>query len=104
MDIEKGKLTAERYRIPTPQPSVPDAVADTVAQIVMHFGWEGPIGCAFPAVVKKGIIHSAANVDVTWIGTDCKSLLEARTDCLVLLLNDADAASLAEMTFGAGKD
>ena len=103
VDIEKGKLTAERYRIPTPQPSVPDAVADVVAQIVKHFGWEGPIGCTFPAVVKKGIVYSAANVDEAWIGTDCDRLLEARTGCPVLLLNDADAAGLAEMTFGAGK-
>ena len=103
VDIEKGKLTAERYRIPTPQPSLPDAVADAVAQIVKHFDWKGPIGCTFPAVVKKGVVYSAANVDDAWIGTDCNRLLEERTGCPVLLLNDADAAGLAEMSFGAGK-
>jgi len=103
VDVERGTLTAERHRIPTPQPSRPDAVADTVAQIVRHFDWQGPVGCTFPAVVKKGIVYSAANVDKSWIGTDGDSLLEERTGCPVLLLNDADAAGLAEMTFGAGK-
>jgi len=102
VDIERGVLAAERHRIPTPQPSTPNAVADTVAEIVEHFGWKGSIGCAFPAVVKKGIVYSAANVDKSWIGTDGDSLLEERTGCPVMLLNDADAAGIAEMTFGAG--
>lgn len=103
VDIERGVLAAERHRIPTPQPSTPNAVADTVAEIVEHFGWKGSIGCAFPAVVKKGIVYSAANVDKSWIGTDGDSLLEERTGCRVMLLNDADAAGIAEMRFGAGE-
>ena len=103
VDIERGVLAAERHRIPTPQPSTPSAVADTVAEIVEHFGWKGSIGCAFPAVVKKGIVYSAANVDRSWIGTDGDSLLEERTGCRVMLLNDADAAGIAEMRFGAGE-
>lgn len=103
VDIERGVLAAERHRIPTPQPSTPNAVADTVAEIVEHFGWKGSIGCTFPAVVKKGIVYSAANVDRSWIGTDGDSLLEERTGCPVMLLNDADAAGIAEMRFGAGE-
>ena len=79
VDVERGVLAAKRHRIPTPQPSTPDAVADTVANIVAHFGWKGPIGCTFPAVVKKGIVYSAVNVDKSWIGVDGDSLLEMRT-------------------------
>jgi len=102
--VKRGALSAERYRIPTPQPSTPDAVADTVAKIVKHFRWKGPVGCTFPSVVKRGIVYSAANVDKSWIGLNGRKLLQKKTGCPVLLLNDADAAGIAEMTFGAGKD
>ena len=102
VDVKKGRLTADRFRIPTPQPSNPDAVGETMAEIAKHFGWKGPIGCTFPAVVKKGIVHSAANVDKAWIGVNGRDLFEKETGCPVLLLNDADAAGYAEMRFGAG--
>ena len=103
VDLETGELTAERYRIETPQPSKPDAVAGVVKDIVEHFEWEGPIGCTFPAIVKKGVTLSAANVDEKWIGTDAAALFSKATGCPVSLLNDADAAGVAEMTFGAGQ-
>lgn len=103
VDVETGSFTAERYRIPTPDPSVPDAVAEVVAEIVKHFKWQGPIGCTFPAIVKHGVMHSAANVDNAWIGTDAQRLFQRTTGCPVLVLNDGDAAGLAEMKFGAGK-
>ncbi|MCP4537634.1 MAG: ROK family protein [Chloroflexi bacterium] len=101
--IKKGILAAERYRIPTPQPSTPDAVGDTVAQIAKHFDWKRPIGCTFPAVVKKGIVYSAANVDKSWIGVDGSKLLKKKTGCPVVLINDADAAGIAEMKYGIGR-
>ncbi len=104
VDVETGKLTADRYRIPTPQPSKPEAVADVVAEVVKHFNWSGPIGCTFPAVVKNGVTLSAANVDQAWIGTHAQSLFHKKTNCAVLVLNDADAAGIAEMKFGAGKN
>lgn len=104
VDVTKGVLVADRYRIPTPQPSTPGAVADTVADIARYFQWTGPIGCTFPAVVKNGIVYSAANVDKSWIGVDGKDLLERVTGSPVLLINDADAAGVAEMQFGAGRD
>ena len=104
VDIEKGELTGERHRIPTPQPSKPDAVIDVVAQIVVHFQWQGPIGCTFPAVIRHGVAYSAANVDNAWIGTNGAKLLRQKTECPALFINDADAAGIAEMTFGAGKD
>jgi len=104
VDVDTGALTAERVRIPTPQPSTPDAVGAAVAEAVKQFKWTGPIGCTFPAVIKNGVAYSAANVDKAWIGTNAEKLLKRKTHCPVLLINDADAAGIAEMTFGAGKD
>ena len=103
VDITSGEFTRERLRIPTPQPSKPAAVADVVAQIAEHFDWDGPIGCTFPAIVKRGVTYSAANVDDEWIGTDARSLFAKATGCPVTILNDADSAGLAEMVFGAGR-
>ncbi|HJW84939.1 MAG TPA: ROK family protein [Anaerolineae bacterium] len=104
VDVDTGTLTAERYRVETPQPSTPDAVADAVADVVRHFKWKGPLGCTFPAVIKEGVAYSAANVDRTWIGANGQKLLKKKTRCpAVVLLNDADAAGMAEMTFGAGQ-
>ena len=103
VDVDRGTLTTERRRIPTPEPSVPNAVGDVVAEIARQFAWTGPIGCTFPAVVKNGITLSAANVDKAWIGFDAQGLLQAKTRCPVLVLNDADAAGIAEMEFGAGQ-
>lgn len=103
VDVKRGKLMTARYRLRTPQPSTPKAVGKTVAKIVKHFDWKGPIGCTFPAVVKKGIVYSAANVDSSWIGVNGTRLLEEKTGCPVVLINDADAAAIAEMKFGAGR-
>jgi polyphosphate glucokinase len=103
VDTVAGEMLTERYRIPTPQPSKPKAVAEVVGEIARHFDWHGPIGCTFPAVVQNGITRTAANVDKGWIDTDARSLFQEATGCEVRLLNDADAAGLCEMTFGAGK-
>lgn len=99
-----GEMTTERYRVPTPQPSTPEAVADAVAEVVRYFKWQGPIGCTFPAIIKEGVAYSAANVDPAWIGTDVQRLIQGKTNCPVLVLNDADAAGLAELIFGAGRN
>jgi polyphosphate glucokinase len=104
VDVERGVFTAERHRIPTPQPSTPQAVADVVAEIADGFSWKGPIGCTFPAVIKQGVVHTAANVDEGWIGVNAQQLLQETTGCPVILVNDADAAGIAEMKFGAGQD
>ena len=104
VDVQKGELTTERHRIPTPQPATPKAVAKVVAEIVEHFDYEGGVGCTFPAVVRRGVVYSAANVDKSWIGTDADTLFEEVTGQSVHMLNDADAAGIAEITFGAGKD
>src|SRR5687768_2412563 len=103
VDIETGEFVAERVRLETPQPSLPNAVGDTVAELARQFDWHGPIGCTFPAIMKHGVAHSAANVDKSWIGTDAQALIAEKTGCPTLVINDADAAGLAEMSFGAGK-
>ncbi len=103
VDVDKGTPVTDRFRIPTPEPSVPEAVGDAVAQVAGHFAWEDRIGCTFPAVVKNGVTLTAANVDKAWIGFDAQQLLRSKTGCPVVVLNDADAAGVAEMEFGAGK-
>ena len=102
VDVDAGVLADDRFRIETPQPSKPEAVAEVIAEIVDHFSWKGPIGCTFPAIVKHGVVYSAANVDDEWIGTDGHRLFQRTTGCPVLILNDGDAAGIAEMRFGAG--
>ena len=103
VDIGKGVMLTERYRIPTPQPAKPKPVAKTVAEIAKYFNWNGSIGCGFPAAVQHGITRTASNVDKKWIGTDASALFSKATGCPVNVINDADAAGLAEMAFGAGK-
>ena len=103
VDLSNGALADDRHRIETPQPSTPPAVAEVVAQLVRHFEWHGPIGCTFPAIVRQGVTMSAANVDKGWIGIDAQKLFEQATGCPVRVLNDADAAGIAEMTYGAGR-
>jgi polyphosphate glucokinase len=103
VDTTTGKLLAERRKIDTPRPATPEAVADVVKDLVSSFGWDGVIGCTFPGVVTDGTIRTAANVDPSWIATDAASLFGKATGSAVTVLNDADAAGVAEMTFGAGK-
>ena len=103
VDVKRGVLLAERLRIPTPRPADPKAVAGAVAELAEHFQWQGAVGCAFPAVIKDGTVLTAANVDQSWIGVDGRTLFEHRTGCHVTLLNDADAAGIAEVRFGAGR-
>jgi polyphosphate glucokinase len=103
VDTTTGKLLAERFRIPTPHPALPNAVADVVQQIAAHFNHSGPAGITFPAIVKKGIVHSAANVDASWINVDAAKLFSAHLKGEATVVNDADAAGVAEMRFGSGK-
>lgn len=105
VDTDNGLLAEERLRLATPHPSTPDAVADSVAEIVEKFGWDGPVGVTLPCVIKQGIALTAANVDRSWIDTDAQALFAERlgrhADDIVVL-NDADAAGFAEMQCGSG--
>lgn len=103
VDLDDGKLEGERIRIPTPSPSTPQAVAEVVSSIVRDFGWTGPVGVTLPSVVKRGVAHSAANIDKSWIGTDAAALFATSLDLpldQVTVLNDADAAGIAEVRYG----
>jgi polyphosphate glucokinase len=103
VDTVTGELLAERCRFETPEPSKPQPVAEVIAQIVNCFNWKGPIGCGFPSVVRNGVILTAANIHKKWIGTNAAALFAETTGCPVCVMNDADAAGLAEMAFGAGR-
>jgi polyphosphate glucokinase len=103
VNVREGQFTTERHRIETPQPATPEAVTDTVAAIVKHFNWTGPIGCTFPAIMKNGVAYSAANVDASFIGTDVQRMIQRKTESPAIVMNDADAAGIAEMHFGAGR-
>jgi polyphosphate glucokinase len=104
VDTRTGELLSPRHRIPTPALGKPKPMAMVVAAIAQHYDWHGPIGCGFPAIIRDGVVHSAANIHERWIGTDASSLFAKETGCDVYIINDADAAGLAEMTFGAGRD
>ena len=102
VDTKSGKLLDERHRIPTPDPSSPKQVAKAIKELVKHFKWEGPVGCGFPAVVQNGVVRTAANIDKSWINTDARKLLKDTLKLPVWIINDADAAGLAEVKLGAG--
>lgn len=103
VDLDTAELTTERYKILTPQPATPEAMTDVVVQLVEHFGWTGSVGVTFPGVVRRGVIHSAANVDPSWINVDADAIFTKATGCDVHVINDADAAGLAEVRYGAAR-
>ncbi|MDQ6852790.1 MAG: ROK family protein, partial [Actinomycetota bacterium] len=104
VDVERGTLTADRHRLLTPQPAQPAAVSEVVAQVAAKFGGDGTVGATFPAVIRGGIAETAANVDKSWIGEDVAKRLSQAAARPFVVLNDADAAGLAEIRFGAGRD
>lgn len=104
VDLRSGSLDDERVRLATPQPATPAAVAELVATVTNEFGWHGPMGVTLPAVVKRGIARTAAHLDPSWIGMDVNTLFSGYCRVPVVVLNDADAAGLAEMRFGTGRD
>lgn len=104
VNTNDGLMLESRFRIPTPVPATPQNVAPIIAEIAKHFNWEGPIGCGFPGVMQSGVAKTAANLDDSWIETDIDKLFKKATGLPVSVINDADAAGLAEMKFGAGMD
>lgn len=103
VDVTQGTFISERVRLPTPQPARPELVSRAIADLVQLLAWHGPIGCTFPAIIKRGVAYTAANVDTSWIGKNVQSLFAASTGCPITVLNDADAAGLAELAFGAAR-
>ena len=103
VNTASGELLAERVRIETPRPATPEAIVETAVEVVRRSGWDGPTGCGFPAVIKDGVVQTAANIDKAAIGFDLQGRLEQELGNPVRVVNDADAACLAEMRWGAGR-
>ena len=104
VDTASGALTRARVRIATPPPGRPADVARVAASIAAAFAWEGPIGFTMPGRVSRGVMQTAANIDDSWLGIDAARLFAKATGCQAVVLNDADAAGVAEMAFGAGRN
>jgi polyphosphate glucokinase len=103
VDTRTGKLLDERFRVETPKGAKVAEVCRAAAEVVKHFKWKGPIGCTLPSVVQRGVVRTAANISEKWIGVNGARVLTQALKNRVVLLNDADAAGIAEMRFGAGK-
>lgn len=103
VDISTGRMVTDRLRLDTPKPATPGAVTETFAELIRQFQYQGPIGVGFPAIVRRGVALSAANIDQGWIGTSISEMFSQSCGCPVHVLNDADAAGLATMNFGIGK-
>ena len=104
VDIDKGVLLEERYRVDTPHPATPKSMLEAIAGIISHWKWNGPLGCGFPGVMKNGEVYTAANLSKKWIGVNIRDAIEKISPCKASVINDADSAGLAEMKFGAGKE
>ena len=103
VDAETGEMLTDRFRIPTPKPRTPEAMADVIAEIVKHFDYKGKVGCGFPTIIKKGVCKSPGNLDPSWLDVNVEELLEKKTGLDFTVINDADAAGYATMNYGVGK-
>jgi len=104
VDLASGQLAGDRVRIATPQPATPTAVADVVNQVIEQVGGNGPVGLTLPAVIRGDIVRTASNIDQGWIGVNAVEVFGTATGRRIGAVNDADAAGLAEMRYGAGRD
>ncbi len=102
VEVVSGELLSETRHIETPQPATPVAVVNTICELTKSFAWHGAVGCGFPAVVQNGIVKTAANIDADWLGVNLSQLLQGEMSLSCTVINDADAAGIAEMQFGAG--
>jgi polyphosphate glucokinase len=104
VDVSSGALTAPLVTVPTPTPATPAAAVGAIATVIARLPADGPVGIAVPSVVKRGTTFTAANVDASWIGANVEALARELLRRPVIVLNDADAAGIAEMRLGAGRD
>lgn len=103
VDLKPGRLITNRLRYPTPNPATPPAVTKLISAMVDEFSWKGTVGVAIPSIIRNGVVHSAANIDRSWIGDHASRRLGRALQRRVPVINDADAAGLAEMRYGAGR-
>lgn len=104
VDVENGKMISERIRVETPPDGDPIEISRLIHRMFNDFSWKGPVGVGFPAVILDGEAITAANISEDWIGLNVNGLLSKGSDCRVFTVNDADAAGMAEMEFGSGKN
>jgi polyphosphate glucokinase len=104
VNVNSGKLISKRRRIPTPNPATPEAVAETIQKLITHFKWTGPVGCGFPTPLQHGTCLSGGNLHKDFKNLKIDDFFEAKTGNKFTIVNDADAAGLSEITFGAGKN
>jgi len=105
VDTERGVFTQKKIKYATPKPSTPDKVIEVIRQLIEDFDYKGKdFGCGFPSVIKKNVCYTAANIDKAWIDMDLRAYFQDKIGAKVTFTNDADAAGIAEMTFGQGKD
>lgn len=102
VDVEKGVFTTERFRLDTPQPSTPQAVADKLKEVIDHFDWKGKVGIGFPAIIRHNVAQSAANIHDDWKGIHLSDFFSKHVNLPMTVINDADAAGLAAVEFGTG--
>jgi len=103
VETETGQMLAPRFRLSTPESAKPEPMIEIINEIAQFFQWTGPIGCGFPGVVQNGVTLSAANISNKWIGCHAAEMIAAKTGCPACVVNDADAAGMAEVMFGTGK-
>jgi polyphosphate glucokinase len=101
VDVSSGTMVSERFRVKTPKPATPKAIAEAFNEVVQHFEWKGIIGVGFPSVIRNGVAKTAANIEKEWIGTNVDEVFEKASGCKIYAINDADAAGIAELYFGA---
>ena len=100
VDLDEGSLLTERLRVDTPQPATPEACTTALKKQMAEYDYEGPLGVGFPAVIRDGIVETANNIDPAWIGLEVADVFGAATSMSTTVINDADAAALAEAEFG----
>lgn len=101
VNTKTGELVSEKHRIPTPEKGKPNDIADVIAQHIEHFNWKGKVGCGFPTVIHNGKALEFGNLHKSWKGTQVDELFSNRTNLEFTVINDADAAGLAAINFGA---
>lgn len=104
VNLVSGQPAMSPRHIQLPEPSSPERICSEVGKILEHFDWSGPLGCGYPGVVKEGVVYSAANISRDWLGVDFEEMLHDLNCDSVKVINDADAAGLAEMRYGAGRE
>jgi len=104
VDTSTGEFLSDKHRIVTPRPATPEAMAEVVSELSKHFDWSGLVGVGFPGVIQRGVVRTAANLDRSWLEVNADEIFTKASGCDVVVINDADAAGLAEVRFGAGRD